>query len=135
MAHHDHNTAHGGAAHGSVKEYVTGLILSIVLTAIPFGVVMSGALGEAISLWLILLCAIGQVLVQEVRLGKELESLAVDIVRDRQNVTSDGAGMLFEIGIGNLNRPCHRGRYPVCKPAPKRIVDDEQRESRSDHRR
>ena len=65
MAHHDHHdTGHGGAAHGSVKEYVIGLILSVVLTAIPFGVVMSGALGETLSLWLILLCAIAQVFVQ-----------------------------------------------------------------------
>ena len=54
----------GGAAHGSVREYVIGLILSIVLTAIPFGVVMSGAASEAISITLILLCAVGQVMVQ-----------------------------------------------------------------------
>ena len=43
--------------------------------------------------------------------------------------------MLLEIGIGDLNRPCHGGRYPVREPAPKRIVDNEQRESRGDHRR
>ncbi len=61
----DHGeTTHAGAAHGSVREYVTGLLLSIVLTAIPFGVVMSGALAEGLSIALILLCAVGQVLVQ-----------------------------------------------------------------------
>lgn len=69
MAHSEsHNASdshdHGGAAHGSVREYVTGLILSIVLTAIPFSVVMSGALGEALTVTLILLCAVGQVMVQ-----------------------------------------------------------------------
>lgn len=71
-AHHDSqnhdshcgHTSHGGAAHGSVKEYIVGLILSIVLTAIPFAVVMSGAVGEGLSLALIMLCAVGQVLVQ-----------------------------------------------------------------------
>lgn len=64
MAHHDASHSAGGAAHGSVKEYVTGLILSIVLTAIPFGLVMSGTAGEALTITLILLCAVGQVLVQ-----------------------------------------------------------------------
>lgn len=54
---------HGGAAHGSVKEYVIGLILSIVLTAIPFGMVMSGNSG-AITLGIILLCLVAQVFVQ-----------------------------------------------------------------------
>lgn len=51
-------------SHGSVKEYIIGLLLSIVLTAIPFGIVMSGALGETLSITLILLCAVGQVMVQ-----------------------------------------------------------------------
>ena len=55
---------HGGAAHGSVKEYVWGLILSIVLTAIPFGLVMSGELSSGLTLVIILLCAIAQVFVQ-----------------------------------------------------------------------
>lgn len=63
MAAHESHHA-GGAAHGSVKEYVIGLILSIVLTAIPFGLVMTGAAGEALSIILILLCAVAQVMVQ-----------------------------------------------------------------------
>ena len=62
---HSHDDHHGdNHAHGSVKEYVIGLILSIVLTAIPFGVVMAGALGETLSIALIALCAVGQLLVQ-----------------------------------------------------------------------
>jgi cytochrome o ubiquinol oxidase operon protein cyoD len=40
-------TAHGpsgeGAAHGNVQSYVTGFLLSVVLTFIPFVLVMSGA--------------------------------------------------------------------------------------------
>ena len=55
---------HGGAAHGSVKEYIWGLIFSIILTAIPFGLVMSGTLGSGLTLAIILLCAIAQVFVQ-----------------------------------------------------------------------
>ena len=58
------NQTHGGAAHGSVKEYVWGLILSIILTAIPFALVMSGTLSSNVTLAIILLCAIAQVFVQ-----------------------------------------------------------------------
>jgi len=59
-----HDTQHGGAAHGSVKEYLGGLLLSLVLTAIPFGIVMSGAVSGPLAIGIILLCAVGQVLVQ-----------------------------------------------------------------------
>ena len=55
---------HGGAAHGSVKEYLWGLVLSIVLTAIPFALVMSGTLDSKLTLAIILLCAVAQVFVQ-----------------------------------------------------------------------
>ena len=62
--HESHNAhGHGGAAHGSVKEYVIGLILSIVLTVIPFGLVMAGNTG-ALTLAIILLCLVAQVFVQ-----------------------------------------------------------------------
>lgn len=65
MAHTNHETHHaGGAAHGSVKEYVIGLFLSIVLTVIPFGIVMMGGVNEVLSITLILLCCVGQMLVQ-----------------------------------------------------------------------
>lgn len=41
---HDGHGSHGGhgshAAHGSLKGYVTGFVLSVVLTAIPFWLVM-----------------------------------------------------------------------------------------------
>lgn len=40
----DHGHAHGGAAHGSFKGYLIGFVLSVVLTAIPFWLVMSGAI-------------------------------------------------------------------------------------------
>ncbi len=36
-----------GHAHGSLRGYLTGFGLSVVLTAIPFWLVMSGALGNA----------------------------------------------------------------------------------------
>jgi len=38
---------HGsGEAHGSLRGYLTGFVLSVILTAIPFWLVMSGALGS-----------------------------------------------------------------------------------------
>lgn len=63
---YDHNQGHGGAAHGSVKEYVVGLILSIVLTIIPFGAVMDGSLGTGVTSVIVILCCIAQVFVQMV---------------------------------------------------------------------
>ncbi|MFB9266673.1 cytochrome o ubiquinol oxidase subunit IV [Bradyrhizobium erythrophlei] len=41
----DHD-AHGAAAHGSLSSYLIGFGLSVVLTAIPFWLVMSGSLGS-----------------------------------------------------------------------------------------
>ncbi|MBK4216032.1 cytochrome o ubiquinol oxidase subunit IV [Paracoccus caeni] len=49
-AHHD--DAHGhddGHDHGSFKSYMTGFVLSVILTAIPFALVMSG--GFESRLW------------------------------------------------------------------------------------
>ena len=63
-AHHDPETGHGGAAHGSLKEYIIGLFLSIVLTAIPFGLVMTKALSGTPLVIIVLFCAVAQVLVQ-----------------------------------------------------------------------
>ncbi|GGX92240.1 cytochrome o ubiquinol oxidase subunit IV [Litchfieldella qijiaojingensis] len=52
------------SAHGSVKSYVMGLILSIVLTVIPFAVVMSGALSTMAMVAVIVVTATLQILVQ-----------------------------------------------------------------------
>ncbi len=67
----NHNNEHnehgsGGAGHGNVKEYVQGLILSIVLTVIPFGLVMAGAVSGAVAIAIIMICAIAQLLVQAI---------------------------------------------------------------------
>jgi len=47
-AHDDHGMAHGDMAHGeiSLSGYLTGFGLSVVLTAVPFYLVMSGVLGD-----------------------------------------------------------------------------------------
>ncbi|RTR02850.1 cytochrome o ubiquinol oxidase subunit IV [Halomonas nitroreducens] len=51
-------------SHGSVRSYVIGLILSIVLTIIPFGVVMTGALDTLATVITIVVAAVAQLLVQ-----------------------------------------------------------------------
>lgn len=44
----NHDTAHdahaGGHGHASLKGYLTGFVLSVILTAIPFWLVMTGAI-------------------------------------------------------------------------------------------
>jgi cytochrome o ubiquinol oxidase operon protein cyoD len=46
--HHDAHghDAHDSHAHGSLSTYLLGFVLSVVLTAVPFWLVMSGALGS-----------------------------------------------------------------------------------------
>lgn len=66
MGNHNDSKGFGGASHGSSKEYVTGLMLSIVLTVIPFGMVMLGLATPLVAIIVIVACAIAQLLVQAV---------------------------------------------------------------------
>jgi cytochrome o ubiquinol oxidase subunit IV len=60
-------TAHGpagdGAAHGSVRSYVTGFLLSVALTFIPFALVMSGAAPAATIIPICIALGVTQILV------------------------------------------------------------------------
>jgi cytochrome o ubiquinol oxidase operon protein cyoD len=58
-----HDVNNPGAAHGSFKQYTIGFILSIILTLIPFGMVMAGMTGGLVVAT-IAITAIAQVLVQ-----------------------------------------------------------------------
>lgn len=52
------------ASHGSVKSYAIGFILSVILTLIPFGLVMYPTLPKSITaLMIVLAFAVIQVLV------------------------------------------------------------------------
>ncbi|PZK61932.1 cytochrome o ubiquinol oxidase subunit IV [Staphylococcus aureus] len=62
MMSHDHNSA--GASHGNTKQYTIGFILSVILTVIPFGMVMAGGFGRGIVMAVIAITAVAQVLVQ-----------------------------------------------------------------------
>lgn len=50
--------------HGSMRDYVTGFVLSVILTAIPFFLVMSGLVGSGrLTAFLVLACAVSQIIV------------------------------------------------------------------------
>ena len=59
---HEHNAA--GAAHGNVKQYTIGFIRSVILTIIPFGMVMAGGFSRGLLVAVIAITAIAQVLIQ-----------------------------------------------------------------------
>ena len=60
-----HGHEHGAdAGHGTFKSYMVGFALSVVLTAIPFWLVMTGGLADSrITIAVIVACAIAQILV------------------------------------------------------------------------
>ncbi|WNW13627.1 cytochrome o ubiquinol oxidase subunit IV [Pseudomonas sp. DTU_2021_1001937_2_SI_NGA_ILE_001] len=58
-----HNTHDDHAGHGSVKDYIIGFVLSVILTAIPFAIVMSPVLPKDTTIWVIMAFAVIQILV------------------------------------------------------------------------
>lgn len=66
-AHIEHGDRDDGAAHGTYASYITGFVLSVILTAIPFWLVMSGGLESRLATVAVVVgCAIAQVLVHVV---------------------------------------------------------------------
>ncbi|MCI1006664.1 MULTISPECIES: cytochrome o ubiquinol oxidase subunit IV [unclassified Herbaspirillum] len=56
--HDDHGHGHGHgdhAAHGTMKDYVTGFVLAVILTAIPFWMVMNKTISSSSTLGIVLL--------------------------------------------------------------------------------
>ena len=62
-AHDGHGTTSAGASHGSVKSYVIGFVLAVILTVIPFKLVMGGTLEASTTLAVILGLAVVQIVV------------------------------------------------------------------------
>lgn len=58
-----HSVNEHGAAHGSVKSYMIGFIVSIILTAIPFWMVMEHVASHSTTMAVIVICAVVQVVV------------------------------------------------------------------------
>ena len=65
---HDHGDHHGdGHAHGSRKSYMTGFLLSVVLTAIPFALVMTDAFADTrVTAGIVMAFALVQIVVHMV---------------------------------------------------------------------
>ncbi len=61
MKHTD--VGHAGASHGSAKSYLIGFILSVILTVIPFGMVMNGGFAPSTVLYTIMIMAVVQIVV------------------------------------------------------------------------
>ncbi len=55
-----HDEAH---AHGSFKSYMTGFVLSVILTAIPFWLVMTGTLDKNWTIAIVMGMAVVQIVV------------------------------------------------------------------------
>ncbi|MFC3653581.1 cytochrome o ubiquinol oxidase subunit IV [Dyella humi] len=62
-AHHSH-ADHQHANHGTLKSYIVGFALSIILTFMSFGCVMSGAVPHNMVMPGIMVLCVAQVLVQ-----------------------------------------------------------------------
>jgi cytochrome o ubiquinol oxidase operon protein cyoD len=64
---HDHHDSHhgdDGAPHSTVKGYVIGFVLSVILTAIPFWLVMKGTFADSgTTAFVILAFAVVQIVV------------------------------------------------------------------------
>ncbi|SQI43350.1 Cytochrome o ubiquinol oxidase protein CyoD [Leminorella richardii] len=57
------HTDASGASHGTVKSYLIGFVLSVILTAIPFWMVMTGAAAPSTLAITISLFAVVQIVV------------------------------------------------------------------------
>jgi cytochrome o ubiquinol oxidase operon protein cyoD len=61
---HGHSNAHAHNAHGSLKTYVVGFALSLILTLLSFGCVMSGAVPQHLVVPGLVVFCVAQLLVQ-----------------------------------------------------------------------
>ncbi|MGH8789688.1 MAG: cytochrome o ubiquinol oxidase subunit IV [Cupriavidus necator] len=62
-AHDSHDSHAGHDTHASFKSYAIGFILAVILTVIPFKLVMDGSMDKGTILWIILGMAVVQMLV------------------------------------------------------------------------
>ena len=61
---HGHSNAHAHNAHGSLKSYIVGFALSLILTLLSFGCVMSGAVPQHLVVPGLVVFCVAQLLVQ-----------------------------------------------------------------------
>jgi cytochrome o ubiquinol oxidase operon protein cyoD len=61
---HLHAVPHDSGAHGSLRSYAVGLLLSLALTLAAFGAIMAGTFSSRVALSLIVGLCVAQLLVQ-----------------------------------------------------------------------
>ncbi|WP_319775714.1 cytochrome o ubiquinol oxidase subunit IV [Breoghania sp.] len=70
MEHHGHSPDHGphdtAPSHATTRGYMTGFVASLILTAIPFWLVMSGMLDKQATIFVIMGMAVIQICVHMV---------------------------------------------------------------------
>lgn len=64
QAHAHGDVSHGQSDHGSKKSYIIGFVLSVILTVIPFGLVMGDMMSGTSAIWMIAIFAAAQIFVQ-----------------------------------------------------------------------
>jgi cytochrome o ubiquinol oxidase operon protein cyoD len=57
------DTGHAGADHGSLKSYAIGFLLSVILTVIPFGLLMHPIFAQPVTLAIVVAFAVVQIFV------------------------------------------------------------------------
>lgn len=66
-AHGDTHHGDDGASHGSRRDYIVGFVLSVILTAIPFWLVMSGTIeNKQVTAFIVMAFALVQIVVHMV---------------------------------------------------------------------
>lgn len=60
----NHDSSHG--SHGSLRSYTVGLIISIILTVIPFVMVMKGSLTPSALMAVVWILAVVQIAIQAI---------------------------------------------------------------------
>ena len=66
-AHGDTHHGDDGASHGSRRDYMVGFVLSVILTAIPFWLVMSGTIeNKQVTAFIVMAFALVQIVVHMV---------------------------------------------------------------------
>lgn len=64
---HGHDSGHDAAPHGSLKDYLTGFVLAVVLTVIPFWLVMGHVFhSQTLTMVLVMALAVAQIAVHMV---------------------------------------------------------------------
>lgn len=63
ISHAGAHTEHSGADHGSLKSYAIGFFLSVILTVIPFGLLMHPIFAQPVTLAIVVAFAVVQIFV------------------------------------------------------------------------